>query len=168
MLGGTAPWFALYSKPHKEYFVRDHLGRQGIEVYLPEVSVAYPRRERRPAKPFFPHYLFARLDPLDARMADLRWTPGLRAVVSANGQPVPVPDDVISLLRQRLATMAPLREREPFREGERVRVTSGPFEGLEAVFDRRLSPQGRARVFLQLISRWVAAELDIEDLQPVR
>ena len=54
------------------------------------------------------------------------------------------------------------------REGERVRVTSGPFEGLEAVFDRRLSPQGRVRVFLHVVSRWVAAELDMEDLQPVR
>jgi len=165
---GSAGWLALYSKPHKEYFVREHLGRQGIEVYLPEVRVACPRRDRRLSKPFFPHYLFARLDASDPRMADLRWTPGLRAVVSANGQPVPVPDAVISILRQRLATIGPGREREPFREGDRVRVASGPFEGLEAVFDRRLSPQGRVRVFLHLISRWVAAELDIEDLQPVR
>jgi hypothetical protein len=43
-------------------------------------------------------------------------------------------------------------------------VLRGPFEGLDAVFDRRLSAQGRVRVVLEWMSRRVAAELDVEDL----
>lgn len=162
-----AHWFALYTKPHKEYLVRDALQGQGVEVYLPEIGVVTRRRGRREKKPFFPHYLFARLDLGDSLMAKVRWTLGLRRIVSAGGRPVPVPDEVIAALRQRLAT-AEVEERKGPRKGDAVRVVHGPFEGLEALFDRRLSPAGRVRVLLELMGRLVAAELDEEDLAPRR
>jgi hypothetical protein len=60
----------------------------------------------------------------------------------------------------------PLEPEESFRQGEVVRVLRGPFEGLDAVFERRLSAQGRVWVFLEWMSRRVAAELDVEDLLP--
>ncbi len=164
----STAWLALYTKPHREYFVRDRLQGQGVEVYLPEVRVAVPRRERREYKPFFPHYLFARLDLQDARNANLHWTPGLRSVVTCGGQPVPVPDGVVSALRRRLATMSMVAQQFPYKAGDLVQVAHGPCDGLHAVFDRRLSAEGRVKVFLKLVSHWVAAELDISDLQPVR
>jgi len=163
---GERAWFALRSKPHKEYLVRSLLAGEGVEVYLPEVWVARPRRDRRERKPFFPGYLFARLDPTNGQMARVRWTPGVCHIVSAGGQPVPVPDEVVTHIRLRLERMGTVQPQEPFRKGERVRVLRGPFEGLEAVFDRRLSPAGRVRVFLTLLGRWVAAELDLGDLLP--
>jgi transcription antitermination factor NusG len=96
--------------------------------------------------------------------AKLQWTPGLRRVVSAGGQPVPVPDEVVSHIRRRLAAMTQLEPEDHFKKGEVVRIVHGPFEGLDGVFDRTLSPDGRVRVFLQVMSRLVAAELDVEDL----
>ena len=161
-------WFALYTKPHKEYQVRGLLRDQGVEVYLPEVRVAARRRDRRERKPFFPHYLFARLDPRDGLMARVRWTPGLRRVVSAGDRPVLVPDEVVAYVRRRLATMADVGPEDPFRKGDVVRIVRGPFEGLDAIFDRRLSAEGRVRVFLELVSRLVAAELDTGDLLSAR
>lgn len=157
-------WFALYTKPHKEYLVRDLLRQQGIEVYLPETRAAVRRRDRRQKRPFFPHYLFARLNPHNSLMAKVRWTPGLRRVVSAGGKPVPVPNEVMAHVRRRLAAMAVEEPEGPFKKGDVVRVQRGIFEGLDAVFDRSLSAEGRARVFLQLMSRSVAAELDVGDL----
>ena len=157
-------WFALYTKPHKEYQVRGLLCDQGIEIYLPEVRVAARRRGRREKKPFFPHYLFARLDPRDGLMAKVHWTPGLRRIVSCGGQPVPVPDEVVTYLRRRLEAMGVVELEDPFRKGDTVRVVRGPFEGLDAIFDRRLSPEGRVRVFLELMGRLVATELDTGDL----
>jgi len=159
-------WFALYTKPHKEYLVRDLLSAQKVEVYLPEIAVKTRRRDRREKRPFFPHYLFARLDLQDSIIAKLRWTPGLRRIVAMGGRPVPVPDEVVQEIRRRLATIAQVEPEEPFRQGDVVHVMRGPFEGLDAVFDRRLSAQGRVRVFLQWMSRRVAAELDVEDLLP--
>jgi transcription elongation factor/antiterminator RfaH len=159
-------WFALYTKPHKEYLVRDLLTTKKIEVYLPEISVKTKRRDRRSKCPFFSHYLFARLDPQDGMMAKVRWTPGLRCIVSMDGRPVLVPDEVVQEIRRRLATMAQVEPEDRFRRGEVVRVMRGPFEGLDAVFDRKLSAEGRVRVFLQWISRQVVADLDVEDLLP--
>jgi transcriptional antiterminator RfaH len=157
-------WFALYTKPHKEYMVQGLLRSHDVETYLPEIAVAVRRRDRRDKKPFFPHYLFARLDPYSDQMAKVRWTPGLRRIVSAGGQPVPIPNEVVAHIRHRLETMVEETPPAPFRQGEIVHVTRGPFEGLDAMFDRALSPQGRVRVLLELMGRLVAAELDVEDL----
>jgi len=157
-------WFALYTKPHKEYMVQGLLRDRDVETYLPEIAVAVRRRDRRSKKPFFPHYLFARLDPHSDEMAQVHWTPGLRRVVSAGGQPIPVPDEIVTHIRRRLTTMVKEQPATPFRHGEIVRVACGPFEGLDALFDRSLSPQGRVRVLLELMGRLVAAELDVGDL----
>jgi transcriptional antiterminator RfaH len=161
---GGRRWFALYTKPHKEYMVQSLLRNQDVETYLPEVAVAVRRRDRRDKKPFFPHYLFARLDPHGDQMAKAHWTPGLRRVVSAGGQPVPVPDEIVVHIRHRLATMIEEEPAVPFRQGAIVHIAHGPFEGLNAMFDRALSPDGRVRVLLELMGRLVAAELDVEDL----
>jgi transcriptional antiterminator RfaH len=157
-------WFALYTNPHKEYLVRDLLHNKRVEVYLPEIPVVVRRRDRREKKPFFPHYLFARLDPNDGRMAEARWMPGVRHIVSAGGQPVPVADEVVSYIRRRLAAMVQVEPEGPFKKGDLVHIVHGPFEGLDAVFDQRLSPEGRVRVLLDLMGRLVATELDLDDL----
>jgi transcriptional antiterminator RfaH len=167
-MGNQEHWFALYTKPHKEHLVSDLLGAQKVEVYLPEIAVKTRRRDRRAKRPFFPQYLFARLDPQDAMIAKLRWTPGLRCIVSMGGRPVPVPHEVVQEIHRRLATIAQAEPEEPFRPGDAVHIMRGPFEGLDAVFDRTLSAQGRVRVFLQWMSRRVAADLDLEDLVPPR
>ena len=82
------------------------------------------------------------------------------------GRPVLVPDEVVQEIRRRLATMAQVEPEDRFRRGDVVHVMRGPFEGLDAVFDRKLSAEGRVRVLLQWISRQVVADLDVEDLLP--
>ncbi|MGD1994230.1 MAG: transcription termination/antitermination NusG family protein [Anaerolineae bacterium] len=159
-------WYTLYTKPHKEYLVRDLLRNLEVDVYLPEVRVASPRRGRRDTKPFFPHYLFARFDLRDGVTAKIRYTPGVRRIVSAGGRPVPVAEEVVTYIRHRLAKMTQREPEGPFKKGEVVRIVRGPLKGLDAVFDERLSPQGRVRVFLQLMDRLVATEMDLGDLLP--
>ena len=161
---GGRRWFALYTKPHKEYMVQGLLRNQDVETYLPEIGVAVQRRDRRDKKPFFPHYLFARLDPHSDQMVKVRWMPGLRRVVSAGGQPVSNPNEVIAHIRHRLAAMVEEKPASPFKKGEIVRVTRGPFAGLNAMFDRALSPEGRVRVLLEMMGRLVATDLSVEEL----
>lgn len=167
-MGSEKRWFALYTKPHKEHLVRDLLRSRGAEVYLPEVVVVDQRRGERKRKPFFPHYLFARLDPRGSLIAKVRWTPGLRRIVSSGNRPVPVPDGVVNHIRRRLAQMGEMQKEGPFEKGDLVHVTRGPFKGLDAVFEEQLSPRGRVRVFLELMGRLTAAELDLRDLRAPR
>ena len=161
-----AHWFALYTKPHREYLVRDFLTGQKVEVYLPESRTRTRRPDRRGMKPFFPHYLFARLDLQDGAMAKVHWTPGRRRIVSFGHWLAPVPDEVVVHIRRRLTTMVEPKPEGLFKQDEVVYIIRGSFEALDAVFDRSLSAQGRVRVFLDMLDRQVAVELDLESLVP--
>jgi len=158
-------WFALYTQPRKEYAVRDYLRGEGLHVYLPEVRNKVQRCDRRSCRPFFPHYRFLR-DPGLEQLLRARWTPGLRRIIAYGGRPAMIPDQVIRQIRTRLRTFE-LPEEEPFKRGQVVRIVGGPFEGLNALFDRRLSDKDRVRVFLELVSRvQVPLEMDLRDLIP--
>ncbi len=160
-------WLTLRTNAHKEYAVRDFLAARGYEVYLPEESNAYRRRDRPPKRPFFPLYLFLRY-PGSERLEALQWTPGLRTIVTFGSHPGLVPDEVIAEIRYRLAVMEASRE-GPYRSGDQVVITRGPFKGLDAVFDRHLSRADRVRVFLEFASRLaVPVELDIGSLRPMQ
>jgi transcriptional antiterminator RfaH len=161
----TGSWYAVYTNPHKEYLVQDVLRSNGVEVYLPEIALVFQRRDRRAMKPFFPQYMFARLEPYSDQMAQARWAPGVRTIVSSGGQPIPVPDHVVRYIQQRLEDMAKSGVPDaPFKKGEVVRVTKGPFEGLEGLFDSSKSPAGRVYVLLNVMNRLVKTELNLSDL----
>jgi transcriptional antiterminator RfaH len=167
LVTGDEVWLALYTLPHKEYLVRDFLLGRQLQVFLPEVRNQVQRRDRPSTRPFFPHYLFIRNPGVEV-LADVRWTPGLRRIVAFGGRPVLIPDMVIRHLRKRLETFE-LADEEPFEKGQVVHIAEGPFEGMDAIFDRRLSGRDRVRVFMELISRvQVPVEMDLQHLVPPR
>lgn len=144
--------------------MRDFLLGRGHDAYLPEEPNKILRRDRPPRRPFFPLYLFLRF-PGTEHLEVLQWTPGLRRIVMFGNRPALVPEEVIEQIRRRLAAMEAVRE-GPFRTGDRVTITRGPFKGLDAVFDRRLSRADRVRVFLDFASRIeVPLEIDLDMLR---
>ncbi|MFQ5813056.1 MAG: transcription termination/antitermination protein NusG [Anaerolineae bacterium] len=159
-------WYALYTKPHKEYHVSTILESKGFETYLPTIQVR--KNRRRKTKPFFSCYLFIRMDPADA-LPGVRWTPGLRRIVCFGQQPAVVRDDVIDTIRHRLerveASGYPVEQR--FKPGDRVLIKSGPLRDLEAVFDRSLSSSDRAKVLVDVLGRLTACELELDCLEKV-
>ena len=161
----TKRWYAVNTNPHKEYLVQSVLRSNAVEVYLPEIAMVYQRRDRRAMKPFFPQYLFARLEAHGDQMAQVRWTPGIRSLVSSGGQPTPVPDQVVDYIRRRLRDIVARDIPDvPFKKGEVVQVVRGPLEGLEGIFDSAKSPAGRVVVLLAVMDRLVRTELDLTDL----
>lgn len=156
-------WYALFTKPHKERQVESVLKERGIEVYLPAIDP--PSRRTRRVHPFFPRYLFARFDVEEHGINALQYIPGLRSVVMFGGLPARIDERVISLLRKRLATEEVFQIRgEPIKQGDRVKITRGPFANLEALFDSRLSAAGRVRVLVQLLQRWTAIDIQASQI----
>jgi len=156
-------WYALYTKPHKEEQLRSLLEEQGREVYLPMIPVQRPRTGRRKKKPFFPCYLFVRGDQSNGDITNLRWTPGLRRIVAYGETPVAVPDEMIELVRARLAEREAVMKQPPglrFKAGQRVKITEGPLSSMEAIFERGVSAGERVRVFVEVLGRMTACELD--------
>ncbi len=152
-------WYALYTKPHAERQVVTALMARGIEVYLPTLKVWRARRRQVEEEAFFACYAFARLDWDDVGVSAVSWTPGLRSVVSSDGQPTPVVEEVIDYIRARLTTLpvAGARRLEP---GDRVRIKQGPFKDLDAVFEGHLSSLDRAQVLVEVLGRLARLHID--------
>ena len=133
---GNHAWYLIYTKPNAEYQVDHHLAEQGLDTYLPTVRSARPRRGHT-TEPLFPGYLFVRADWTSTPLSLVRWTPGVRRVVSFGGRPAVVPDRVIAYIRQRIAALNAGGGFGPghLRPGDAVRIVEGPLAGLEAVFD---------------------------------
>ena len=159
-------WYALYTKPHKERHVSSILEGEGFETYLPTIQVR--KNRQRKAKPFFSCYLFVRLDP-DEALPGVRWTPGLKRIVSFGEQPAVVRDDVIDTIRHHLerleASGYPVEQR--FKPGERVLIKSGPLRDFGAVFDRSLSSSDRAKVLVDMLGRLTTCEIELDHLEKV-
>ena len=155
-------WYALYTKPYKERHVSSVLESRGFETYLPTIQVR--KNGQRKTEPFFSCYLFVRMDSADA-FTGVRWTPGLRRIVSFGGDPAVVPDHAISLIRQRVAEMGELDYSSRFKSGDRVAIKNGPLKHFEAVFDRALSNRDRAMVLVDLLGRWTRCEVDVSCLE---
>ena len=159
-------WYALYTKPRKEYHVNSFLESKGYETYLPTIRVRKNGKEK--TTPFFSCYLFIRMDAsLD--FSHVRWTPGLRAIVSFGGQPAAVAEDAICLMKERLAQMQESGyPTHLFKPGDCVVIKSGPLRDFEGVFDRSLSSRDRARVLVDFLGRWTPCEVEIDCLEKAR
>jgi transcriptional antiterminator RfaH len=158
-------WYALSAKPKKEVAVAALLSRVGIEVYLP-LTLVHRQHGRPPQpEPFFPGYFFSRLDPQLGQLRLARYTGGVRHIVGYGDEPWPVPAGLVESIRDRLSRGRAAAS--PFQPGERVVITSGPMQDIEAIFDQHLSASGRVRVFIQLLERLCCAELPIEQVRRV-
>ena len=148
-------WYALHVKPHKERIVNKHLRSLQIETYFPKLDVKpqNPRAARQ--RPFFPGYLFVRVNLAEMGSNALRWTPGVHGLVEFGGEPAVVPAHLVHELKQRLVRLQasggqPVSEFQP---GDHVRIINGPLAGYEAIFDLRLDGQQRVQVLLAFLSR---------------
>lgn len=152
-------WYALYTKPKKEYHVDTFLQGEGIETYLPTIARRVRRRDRPNRLVFFPCYLFARLDLARTPRSSIDWMPGVQRIVGFGGEPAVVPDEMVDLVRERLNNCKEIAYGQ-FRKGDRVRIVSGPLRDLEALFDSPLSAADRVCVLLDVMGRLTPVVLD--------
>jgi len=161
-------WYALYTKSRHERLVKDILESRHIEVFLPVIKSVHPRRATSQAeRPFFPRYLFGHMDLERVPLSSINWMPGMAALVCFDGRPATVPDSVVHWLRDSLGRLdgSGFFGSEPLQSGDLLRVTAGPLKGMEAVFDRRLTDEGRVRVLVQMLGRMAACEVDLDCLE---
>ena len=142
--GQVPAWYLVHCKPRQDERAEENLLRQGYGCYRPQ-----HRRERivrgcrqTVVESLFPGYLFIQL-AADANWAPLRSTRGVNRIVGFGSMPLPLDNSLIAHLQQRTATTA-----EPvFEVGDSVRITSGGFADLDAIF---MAMDGEQRVILLL------------------
>jgi transcription antitermination factor NusG len=159
-------WYALYTCANHEKRVAAELRARTVEHFLPLYSSVRRWKDRRVPLdlPLFPGYVFVRLALRD-RLRALQ-IPSVVRLVGFTGQPAPLPDDEMEILRSGLSEHSDAEPHPFLTVGRRVRITSGPFTGLEGILLRRKSLL-RVVVSIALIHRAVAVDVDIADVRPV-
>lgn len=162
-------WYAFQSKFRKESLVCEQLHIRQLDSFFPCLHVRRVNPRARTIEPYFPGYVFGRLDLESTGSSMINWIPGAIGVVSFGGEPVPVPDYLIDTLRQHLetinASMSELSTR--FKLGDLVTIQNGPFAGYEAIFNAHLPGRDRVEVLLKLLQgHQIRVELPIEQITP--
>lgn len=122
----------------------------------------------------FPGYVFVQMDVEDddvpGEMGEsweaVRGTPGVTGFVGTATHPVPLSHDEVQRLLQSVGvaakqeeTVAP-RMKVNFKEGDMVRVTSGPFADFSGVVSEVNPAQAKVKVLVSIFGRETPVELD--------
>jgi transcription antitermination factor NusG len=163
-------WHAVHTKPHKEFMVRAALSAvEDVQVFLPTLHVKPVNPRSRKIRPFFPGYLFVQVDLVQVGLSAIQWNPGVVRVVTQGDQPIAIPEPVIEQVRRRVEEVQARGDNpfDRFQHGDCVRITRGPFEGYEGMFDTRLQGRERVRILVEFLGRLTTAEVNVRDLDKI-
>jgi transcription antitermination factor NusG len=163
-------WYACYTRGRHEQKVASHLDSRSIETFLPvhRLDVQWSDRRKTVTRPMFGSYVFARFR--ESELPQVLSTRGLVTILRAGGRLAAIPDEEIENVRRFADAVSDHRivpERETLIEaGDRVRVLTGPFAGIEGVAVLR---RGRRRLLVSwsAVAEGLTVDLDGASLQVV-
>jgi transcription antitermination factor NusG len=163
----TLRWYALRSKSRKEDIVWHQVLARGIESYYPRLRVNPVNPRSRKTKPYFPGYLFVRVDLEESGISAFKWMPHTLGLVSFGGEPAYVPDNLIHAIKRRIKEISEAGGEDfvGLKPGDKVWIHDGPFAGYQAIFDARLPGKERVRVLLQLLNDQRIVPVELESRQ---
>lgn len=150
-------WYVFKTKPHAEIQVDSLLGSRQIVTYLPLL------RRRNRFEPLFPGYLFVKVDLSTDQYMRSRSVPGVSYILNADGMPIAIDEEIVEHIRQRVEGEN-IRPAARFASGDSVVITAGPFRGLDAIFDRAVTPQGRCLVLLKMLGQMSRVQVSVDQL----
>jgi len=165
---GSAQWYAVATVAKHEKAIAKQFQQRSIEYYLPLYNALRRWNERKVwlQLPLFSGYIFVHITPLGKGMVER--VPGVIRMVSFSGNLVPITAQEMDLLRR----VVEIWNAEPcpyLTKGKRVRVLSGPLEGVEGIVSHR---KGKFRIVISVdsIMRSFTAEVDSTavQLEPIR
>lgn len=154
-------WYLLFSKPRQETRAQMNLIQQGYSVFLPTLLVEKIASDRKIEiqEPLFPRYLFIRLDDVQSNWLPVRSTLGVSQLVRFGDKYCRVSDALVHGL------MGAEQQRRNFlTTGDTIRVTDGPFKGLEGIYQKADGCQ-RVLVLMQLFSKPQTLVLPVTSVQ---
>jgi transcription elongation factor/antiterminator RfaH len=145
-------WYAIHTLPCREFGARAQLEAQSYTIFLPRhlKTVRHARKLKTIDAPFFPRYLFVRLDLSRDRWRSINGTFGVSSIIMSRDRPMPVPEGIVETLQARLERDSAAPHDDGLRIGQRVEVMVGPFANLVGVLVR-MDGEERVRVLLQLL-----------------
>jgi len=154
-------WYVVQTKPRDEIRAKEHLEKQGFEVYLPLITRDKVIRSRikRVVVPLFSRYLFLSKDSINQNFTLIQNTRGVCNLIKFGGVTAFVNNEVILTIKKGLDCY---KEEQLVKNGESVKIIDGPLRGVMGIFLEK-NPEGRARILVTMLSN--SHELHIEHFQ---
>jgi transcriptional antiterminator RfaH len=161
--GDVPSWYVVRTHAKQEDRAAGNLRTLGVQTLAPKIrGRRYNQYTSVPSyltKPLFPSYIFARLK-LDDVYHKIRFTRGVRALISFNGVPTPVDEDVIAMIQSRVREDGFIVIDEDLVPGDKVIIKAGPFRDFHGVFEREMKDADRVRLLLQTVSYQAHVEVE--------
>jgi len=112
--------------------------------------------------------MFIQVDLDEVGISTFQWMPHAIGLVSFDGEPATVPENLIYAIRKRVETIMNAGGElfDGLKHGDQVRISDGPFYGYEAIFDTRLPGSERVRVLIQMLNdRHLSVEMNAGQIQ---
>jgi len=153
-LADTTCWFAIYTNGKQEVRAFHNLQAWGLECFNPMIK-EYRRNQfsglgSYVSRPLFARYVFARFNP-STLLHKVTFTRGVQRVVSFDGKPTPIEDELIEFLKARVGDDGFIGLGSPLKMGDKVRIRDGPWKALEGVVERNVKPTERVMLLLTAI-----------------
>jgi transcriptional antiterminator NusG len=173
---GTA-WYVIHSYSGYENKVKKNLEHriasmemehQIFQVIVPtEEEVELRDGQRRTTeRRVFPGYILVEMVMNDDTWYVVRNTPGVTDFVRTGAKPVPLRQEEVDKILRRMEAEAP-KIKVSFREGQKVRITEGPFEDFMGTVDVIDTDRARVRVLVSMFGRETPVEVDFLQVERV-
>jgi transcription antitermination factor NusG len=157
-------WFVAHTRPRREKKLAEHCQRKGIAATLPCYSAAHKYRGKTVVfqKPLFPGYVFLQLE--SGQKDFVRQNDHVANLLDVFDQQTfqqQLKDILLALEAKVGVRLAPA-----IGEGTRVRIKTGPLQGIEGWVEQRY---GMTTVLLRLdfINQAAAVKIDADSLDPI-
>jgi len=164
-------WYVFQSKTRKESFLCEQLHLRHIENFFPCIRMQPAKSNVKKLQPYFPGYVFGRVDLEAIGRSALEWLPGAIRIVNFGGDPVSVQDQLIQVLKQHVDRInrSAVNRSNLFQQGDLVSIKDGPLAGYEGIFNTHLPGRDRAEVLLRMLEgSQLRVELSIEYIAPLK
>ncbi len=144
-------WYVIYTKPRSEGSTARLLGNAGIEILCPKIRVRKRVRGKytEVTEQFFPSYVFAFFDS-ETTSHMIKYTRGVKYIVGKEN-PLPVPQEIIDAIKERMKGDVVMPAHEDIRRGERVLIKEGPFKDFYGIFERDIPGRERSMILLDAL-----------------
>jgi transcriptional antiterminator NusG len=130
-----------------------------------EVEIKGGQR-RTVARKILPGYMLVQMKMDEESWYVVRNTPGVTGFVSAGNRPVPLEEEEVEKILNRMETAVP-KIRIGFSRGENVRIVDGPFAEFIGTVDEINLERGKVRLMVSFFGRETPIELDLSQVQTI-
>lgn len=159
-------WYLIQFKPNSHRLAERNLHRQGFKTFLPMQQITRRKASRFVSglKPLFPGYMFVGVNSELAPWREINSTMGVSRLVSSEGEPKPLPLQLISGLMLRCNASGTLLPPKSLNERDSVELLTGPFANFIATVDT-INPTQRIWVLIDFMGQKARMQVSADQLQ---